>query len=375
MNGGKVVRRLIIVGSPRIDGRSAALADLLFEACIDECPDDAVSMISVSSLEFQPCIGCDMCCDPLDGSPQDTLVKAEGSSDPQGSDETPDKLSAQAETSTHDDGDPLSPQESVMQSDAFLHQCIYDDEFAEVRKHLDACDELTVVTPVYFASVPSQFKALLDRLQPYFWSTLRNQPKRPLTIHVVGEGGDPHGFDPLIGTVRSALSCAGFQLTRVLDWVGKIDVSGEILEDADEYPFKSLHPTVRMDSTPDEGIQRIPETPFRGHEEKPQLSSETSSHEGEEKARLSLGASSHGKSQRQSREKQGQRSGNQGNRQGHAGGHRNKGQGSRSQNHKKGQGPSSEDRKNGRGPRSQNPKTGQGSKNQGSQQRKKGKRG
>ena len=37
------MNRLIIVGSPRTDGRSAHLADLLFESCIDECPDDELA--------------------------------------------------------------------------------------------------------------------------------------------------------------------------------------------------------------------------------------------------------------------------------------------------------------------------------------------
>ena len=60
---------------------------------------------------------------------------------------------------------------------------------------------------------------------------------------MVGEGGDPHGFDPLVGTVRSAAAVAGFRLERVLDWVGKIDESGEIVAEADEYPISG--PVVR----------------------------------------------------------------------------------------------------------------------------------
>ena len=36
------MKRLIIVGSPRVEGRSGALADLLFESCIEECPEDEV---------------------------------------------------------------------------------------------------------------------------------------------------------------------------------------------------------------------------------------------------------------------------------------------------------------------------------------------
>ena len=50
------MNRLIIVGSPRTDGRSAHLADLLFESCIDECPDDELALAPVSTLASSlPC--------------------------------------------------------------------------------------------------------------------------------------------------------------------------------------------------------------------------------------------------------------------------------------------------------------------------------
>ena len=112
----------------------------------------------------------------------------------------------------------------------------------DVYPLLEDADELIVVAPVYFAGPSSQLKCMLDRFQPYFWTRTRAR-KRPCTLHVVGEGGDPHGFDPLVGCVRSAAAVAGFRLERVLDWVGKIDESGEIVDEADEYPVEG--PVVR----------------------------------------------------------------------------------------------------------------------------------
>lgn len=202
------MNRVIVVGSPRVEGRSALLADALFNACIDECPEDGVSIVSVASTQVGPCTGCDACRTSLDEAPAGL-----------------------------EEGDPLSPHPAVAESDAALHQCVIADDMSEVRKHLDAADELIVVSPVYFASVPAQFKCLLDRLQPYYYSNVRTRVKRPLVLHVVGEGGDPHGFEPLIGTVRSAFAVAGFELELVLDWVGKIDATGEIVADAEEYPI------------------------------------------------------------------------------------------------------------------------------------------
>ena len=200
------MHRVILAGSPRAAGRSAALADALFNACIDECPGDGVSIVSVASTPVEPCVGCDAC-----------------------------RAVSEEPLFTFQEGDPLLPVETVVASEAPFHHCVIDDDMAEVRKHLDAADELIVVAPVYFASVPAQLKALLDRLQPYFWTNLRTYPKRPAVVHVVGEGGDPHGFEPMIGTLRSALSVAGFRIETVLDWVGKIDAAGEILADAEEY--------------------------------------------------------------------------------------------------------------------------------------------
>jgi hypothetical protein len=109
---------------------------------------------------------------------------------------------------------------------------------AEVRKQLDAADELIVVCPVYFSGAPSQAKAALDRLQPYFWSDIRShtQARRPMTLHIIGEGAgsDPYGAEGLIANVRSAFGVSGFRLEQLLDWTGCIDKSGEIVADARE---------------------------------------------------------------------------------------------------------------------------------------------
>ena len=197
------MNRLIIVGSPRIDGRSAHLADLLFESRIDECPDDELALAPVSTLAIEPCQGCDAC--------KALTARAAG-------------------CEAAEDG----------QADEAPRRCVIDDDMAEVYELIDAADELVVVSPVYFAGAPAQLKALLDRLQPYFWTDERHREKRPATLHVVGEGGDPHGFEPLVGVVRSSLSCAGFALERVLDWVGRIDEEGEITAEAVEHPLAPL---------------------------------------------------------------------------------------------------------------------------------------
>ena len=187
------MNRLIIVGSPRTGGRSAHLANMLFETCIEECPDDELALAPVSTLSVAGCIGCDAC--------RDNIAK----------------LVELGEEALEDDFTP----------------CVIDDDMQEIYELIDSADEITVVSPVYFAGPPSQLKALLDRLQPYYWTNARVEEKRPAVLHVVGEGGDPHGFSALVSIVRSALAVAGFRLETVFDWVGRIDNDGEITAEAE----------------------------------------------------------------------------------------------------------------------------------------------
>ena len=198
------MRRLIILGSSRAHGRSAALVDALFEACVHDYPEDAAAVLSVAALSISGCLGCDAC-------------------------------RATTEIELPDEDDPLYPCARARKSRTSAHRCIMHDDMDRVRLELDAANELIVVTPVYFASVPSQLKALLDRLQPYFWTNLRTRKKRPCTLHLVGEGKDPWGYDGAVRCVQSALSCAGFEVVSLMDWVGKLSSEGEILADADEY--------------------------------------------------------------------------------------------------------------------------------------------
>ena len=181
------MHRTIVVGSPDPEGRCAKLADAIFEACIEDCPDDGVSVVSVASTDIAPCKGCDAC-------------EAALSEDHPAYPDIPAW------------GDPLMQCRIVFKSDASAHQCVIDDDILEVRKHVDAADELIVVSPVYFSGPPAQLKALLDRMQPYFFSNIRSYTKarRPMTLHVVRAGGNPYGYRALESCVRSAFGAAGF---------------------------------------------------------------------------------------------------------------------------------------------------------------------
>lgn len=106
--------------------------------------------------------------------------------------------------------------------------CILSDDMETLYALVDAADEIQLVCPVYFAGPPGRFKCVLDRLQPYWeWRIgpqalldRESEVKRPVTLHVIGAGGDPFGYDALVSIVRSAFGSAGFFVRDVVDRIG-----------------------------------------------------------------------------------------------------------------------------------------------------------
>ncbi len=115
-------------------------------------------------------------------------------------------------------------------------ECAVDDEMCGVYRALDAASAIAVATPVYFATVPSRLKALLDRCQPY-WARryLLHEPppehRRPGAVMVVGGGGDPYGTTCAVTPVRSVFAVLGVAVHDVLEVVGP-DARGAIANDS-----------------------------------------------------------------------------------------------------------------------------------------------
>lgn len=149
---------VIIAGSPYAQGKCARAAQEV--ARMIECdPCATVQLFFLPDLEVHGCIGCDSC---------------------------------------KDDG-----------------ACIYNDDAQTVQSALDTADAALVIAPIYFAGIPSQLKALLDRFQPYFWKrqALLDQQtqlpvKRPLVLALVGEGGDPYGAEHAFASLASPFALA-----------------------------------------------------------------------------------------------------------------------------------------------------------------------
>lgn len=121
------------------------------------------------------------------------------------------------------------------------YHCIVDDDMQLLYPMLDAASELTIVSPVYFSGPPGQTKAMLDRMQPYYWKQVKEGvgEKRDLHLFVIGAGGDPHGFDPLISCVRSAMAVAGFTLASIHNCVQMDEAQlDEVAADPDRFLYE-----------------------------------------------------------------------------------------------------------------------------------------
>lgn len=102
--------------------------------------------------------------------------------------------------------------------------CVIRDDMDVFLESMDGCDALVVVTPVYFSGVPSQLKAVYDRLECR-WAAryLLGAPRpeaRPVHLLVHGTGADPFGFAPAATESASALAMPGFRPLVTHDFVG-----------------------------------------------------------------------------------------------------------------------------------------------------------
>jgi multimeric flavodoxin WrbA len=104
------------------------------------------------------------------------------------------------------------------------HSGHFVDDYLEFKAVLERVDAMAIVAPLYFAGPPAQLKALYDRMQPYWVQRYllgQNAPeKRPAQLFVVGGGGDAHGYAPLVGSTKSAMAVAGFNLEKVNNFIG-----------------------------------------------------------------------------------------------------------------------------------------------------------
>ena len=90
------------------------------------------------------------------------------------------------------------------------------DTWDELSEQMTAADLVFVIAPVYFAGPSGVLKSMLDRCQ-MFWSRKyllkEGAPrKKPAYLLVIGDGGDPFGYEPMVTICTSALNCANVRI-------------------------------------------------------------------------------------------------------------------------------------------------------------------
>ena len=160
-----------LMGSPRADGNSARACRDFAQWVASNRPDVELRVFEAASMDFDPCIACDICRDD--------------------------------------------------------YECFRGDDADEMLAALADAEKLFVFTPVYFAGLPGVFKGLIDRFQPLFWKRLDLKaagndlpPKRRAAIVVFGDGEDPHGYEPAVVSMRSAFALADFAIEEVQPCIG-----------------------------------------------------------------------------------------------------------------------------------------------------------
>ena len=101
-------------------------------------------------------------------------------------------------------------------------ECAIDDDWAELESLLGAADELFVVAPVYFSGPSPALASALSRMQ-VFWARRYRlgcelPPERDAHLVVVGDGGDSFGTSPLETVCTSALNSTGLRLAPERIW-------------------------------------------------------------------------------------------------------------------------------------------------------------
>lgn len=214
---GRIV--LLLCGSTRRNGVSARYADELAHRLEGE--GARVRRWNAAEHAVADCIGCAACRPPAraDGG--------RGAARPESAPAAPGAASPGAHggpRAAMSDG----PGRGVSVESAGRLPCAIDDDMTGLYALIDAADEVHVVCPVYFAGPPGRFKCVLDRLQPYWeWRIgpcarldRAAEVRRPVTLHAIGAGGDPFGYDPLVAIVKSAFGSAGFFVREVADRIG-----------------------------------------------------------------------------------------------------------------------------------------------------------
>ena len=168
---------VMLVGSPRKHGNTDTLAHAFLEG-IDQ-KKNSIAVISIPDIKVKGCVGCNYC---------------------------------------YRDAE---------------HRCALQDDMQQIYQELSAAEVLVVATPIYFYGIPSQLKAVIDRLHNPIRGTFR---LKKLVLLAVCADETQEVFDSVKAMYRSTLRYFSLKNARCLTVTGvseKGDIAGNpALEEA-----------------------------------------------------------------------------------------------------------------------------------------------
>lgn len=115
-------------------------------------------------------------------------------------------------------------------------ECVIDDGMTSLYPVVDNSDLLVFVTPVYFASMPAQLKAFIDRFQPYYAAKyLLKKPRIPMNsnkkviLYVISGYNKEYFFENIKQIIEIFCLNLNFELFDSF-YYGGLDFAGEVLQ-------------------------------------------------------------------------------------------------------------------------------------------------
>lgn len=116
--------------------------------------------------------------------------------------------------------------------------CVFDDGLNEIQELAREVDAILWISPLYFASVPAQLKALIDRGQALYHRrmlepSIPKAERKKAWLALLGGGGDPYGYLAAVPPLSYASRMMDAELEPELVLIGpdrEGDIDSEVFE-------------------------------------------------------------------------------------------------------------------------------------------------
>lgn len=128
-------------------------------------------------------------------------------------------------------------------------KCSIADRVQPIYDAISNAQGVLWISPLYFSSIPSQLKALVDRFQLFWARRLRGEvpdyhARRPASLILIGGGMDPFGYQCAVTPIRSASNLAELTLRTPIPLIGPDEI-GDMSRDEFATLRRQAHEEIR----------------------------------------------------------------------------------------------------------------------------------